>query len=149
MVVVHTTSQPTASVDPDVIEQLMTVLQDRSEGIALSTDSARVALPPALIDILQDAVNYLAAGEQVRIMPDRDDLSVNQAASVLNIRAVSVNQLLDEGDISYEIIGGERRIGIYRMMIYKSERDAKRRRVLDELTQFSQDLGLYDLPDNR
>lgn len=146
--VVHTTTKPTGSVDPEVLEQLMAMLQDSPELLALANDTARVRLPLELVHLLKDAIGYLAAGENVRAMPERDDLSVRQAAGVLNVRPESVDQLLNDGEIQYETIGGERRIGIYRLMIYKIERDAKRRRALDELTQFSQDIGLYDLPDN-
>jgi excisionase family DNA binding protein len=75
--------------------------------------------------------------------PVHSGLTTNLAAAVLNVSRQYLVRLLDDGQIPCSKVGTHRRIRIDDLMAYKGERDAKRRDKLCELTQASQELGLY------
>ncbi len=103
-----------------------------------------VVLPPSLFRALQAAVDALSRGEAVTIAPIHKELTTHEAADLLNVSRQYLVRLLDEAQIPYAKTGTHRRIRFGDLMAYKEQRDAKRRRGLDELTQLSQDLGLYE-----
>jgi hypothetical protein len=53
-------------------------------------------------------------------------------------------RLLEEGQIPFSNTGAHRRVRLGDLMAYRGKRDNERRRALADLTQFSQELGLYD-----
>jgi excisionase family DNA binding protein len=52
-------------------------------------------------------------------------------------------KLLESGEIPFRLVGTHRRIGYRDLDDYKNRDDLKRRRAADELTQLTQELGLY------
>ena len=132
-----------------MLAQLAAALRRDGDVYIVGTVGQHIPLPPALVTLLRDALELLHAGVEVQSAPERSDLSEQQAARVLNIRLESLRQLLDEGELPFETVGGQRRVPIRRLIIYKAMRDAQTRQALDELTQLSQELGLYDFPVDR
>ena len=53
-------------------------------------------------------------------------------------------KLLSEGAIKYVMVGSERRIYLADLMAYKKQRTVKRREILRELAQFSQEEELNE-----
>jgi hypothetical protein len=53
-------------------------------------------------------------------------------------------KLLEQGDIPFTKVGTHRRVRFSDLIDYKKHRDAERNRGLAELTQLSQELGLYN-----
>ena len=73
---------------------------------------------------------------------DSDDkggeLSVEQAADILNVSQSYLMDLLDQGEIPCRDVGGEHRIILGDLLDYKKQMDEKREAVLTELVAFSQ-----------
>ncbi|HTK11304.1 MAG TPA: helix-turn-helix domain-containing protein [Ktedonobacteraceae bacterium] len=67
-----------------------------------------------------------------------------EAANLLNVSRPFLIKLLDQGTIPGIKVGTHRRIRYSDLQAYKKLRDAGQRKSLAELTQLSQDLGLYD-----
>jgi excisionase family DNA binding protein len=73
-------------------------------------------------------------------------LTISKAAEFLNVSKQYLCRLLDQGDIPFVRVGKHRRIPVEDLVQYRERRDAARREKLRELTQISQELGLYAEP---
>jgi excisionase family DNA binding protein len=76
-------------------------------------------------------------------MPDSAELTTQQAAEFLNVSRPYLIKLKEAGKIPFRLVGTHRRVRFRDLREYKNSNDLKRRRAADELTQLSQDLGLY------
>lgn len=70
-------------------------------------------------------------------------VNIQQAADFLNVSAPYLIKLLDAGDIAFDGLGTQRRVKFQDLRDYKARDDLKRRRAADDLTQLTEDLGLY------
>ena len=103
-----------------------------------------VALPAGVVHLLQVAVQHLTRGQAVTLVPIDRELTTQQAADLLNISRPYLVKLLEQGEIPYTKTGTHRRIRFPDLMNYKVRRDGQRAEALTQLTQLSQELGLYD-----
>jgi len=108
----------------------------------LAGDDALIVPREAAV-LLAQILGYLANGEGVQIMPDTAELTTQQAADFLNVSRPYLIKLLQSGEIPFRLVGTHRRIRFQDLREYKSRDDLARRRSADELTQLSQELGLY------
>ncbi len=104
-----------------------------------------VELPESVFHVLMHIVHHLARGETVAVMLMSNELTTQEAADLLNISRPYLIKLLENGEIPFTKVGTHRRIRYSDLMRYKSHRDREREQKLAELTQMSQELGLYDL----
>lgn len=102
-----------------------------------------IELPESIGHLLRQIVHVLAQGEAVSIVPVHKELTTQQAADLLNVSRQFLVQLLDRDEIPHHKVGTHRRIAFGDLMEYKHRRDQQRRKDLDNLTQMSQEMGLY------
>lgn len=148
MVDVITDREPIAAgsdekVQLDVVARLLTVDGDEAPAL-VSSIGAPVALPASLLRVLRRAVTALAHDDAVAVFPVQKLLTVDAAADLLNVSRPYLFRLLDRGDIPSTGSGDDRRIARADLLSYKQRRDTRRREALRELTQMSQEFGLYD-----
>jgi excisionase family DNA binding protein len=93
--------------------------------------------------LLAKILGFLASGEGVNVMPESAELTTQQAAEFLNVSRPYLIKLLESGEIPFRLVGTHRRARFRDLDEYKSRDDLKRRHAADELTQHTQDLGLY------
>lgn len=103
-----------------------------------------IPLPGSMFLILRRIVFHLLEGRAVTIVPINKELTTQEAADILNVSRPYLVKLLEQGEIPFVKTGTHRRIRFSDLMRYKKRRDAERHRKLTELTQMSQELGLYD-----
>ena len=72
------------------------------------------------------------------------ELTTRQAADILNVSRPFLVKLLDEGAIPYIKVGSDRRIRFKDLIIYQEQRDRKRRKLLDQLIEMTEEAGLYE-----
>jgi excisionase family DNA binding protein len=108
----------------------------------LAGDDALVVPREAAV-LLAQILGYLASGEGVTVMPDAAELTTQQAAEFLNVSRPYLIKLLETGEIPFRLVGTHRRVRFRDLREYKNRDDLERRRAADELTQLSQELGLY------
>jgi excisionase family DNA binding protein len=108
----------------------------------LAGDDALV-IPREATVLLARILGFLANGEGVNIIPDTAELTTQQAAEFLNVSRPYLIKLLESGEIPFRLVGTHRRIRFRDLSEYKSRDDLERRRAADELTQLTQELGLY------
>ena len=105
-----------------------------------------IELPTGAVSLLAHALEAMAAGQGVTLVPEHAELSTVQAADVLNVSRPYLIKLLDEKGhpapegrhASPGPHGGD-------VMAYKSAVDREREEVLDRLTREAQENGMgYD-----
>jgi excisionase family DNA binding protein len=108
----------------------------------LAGDDALVVPREAAV-LLAKVLGFLADGEGVNVIPDTAELTTQQAAEFLNVSRPYLIKLLESGEIPFRLVGKHRRVRFRDLREYKSRDDLTRRRAADELTQLTQELGLY------
>jgi excisionase family DNA binding protein len=108
----------------------------------LAGDDALVVPREAAV-LLARILGFLANGEEVRVIPETAELTTQQAAEFLNVSRPYLVKLLESGEIPFRMVGTHRRVRSRDLSEYTSRDDLARRRVADELTQLTQELGLY------
>ncbi len=103
-----------------------------------------IALPESLYQLLRQAAHLMAAGRAVSLVPIEPDMTVEEAAILLNVSQPFLIKLLTEGSIKYVKVGSERRICLADLMAYKKQRTVKRREIFRELAEFSQEEELNE-----
>lgn len=98
-----------------------------------------IALPESLYQLLCQAAHLMAAGKAVSLVPIEQDMTIEEAASLLNVSPEFAVKLLDDGEIPYGKVGNQRRISLSSAIAYKHQPSVKRREILKELAQFSQE----------
>ena len=93
--------------------------------------------------LLAKILGFLASGESVNVIPDSAELTTQQAAEFLNVSRPYLIKLLESGGIPCRLVGTHRRIRFRDLDEQRSRDDLSRRRAADELTQLTQELGLY------
>lgn len=104
-----------------------------------------IDLPPSLFRLMQQLVYHLTHGQAVTIVPLNKELTTQEAADILNVSRPYLVKLLEQGDMPFTKVGTHRRIRFSDLLDYKKRRDAERVQGLAELTQLSQELGMYNL----
>lgn len=110
----------------------------------VKVDGESIALPESLYQLLCQAAHLMAAGKAVSLVPIDQDMTVEETASLLNVSPEFVVKLLDDGEIAYGKVGNQRRISLVSAIAYKQQRTLKRREILKELAEFSQEEELHE-----
>jgi excisionase family DNA binding protein len=76
------------------------------------------------------------------LAPDTRDVSLEEAAALLNLSRSSVVKLLEAGELPHRGVDDKRRITLGDLVAYKQRDRARRRRILAQLTAEAQDMGL-------
>lgn len=138
--------------ETEVIKLLDQVLENEIENgdserlkvKLLQVGGEEIALPESLYQLLRQAAHLMAAGRAVSLVPIEQDMTVEEAAILLNVSQPFLIKMLTEGAIKYVTVGSERRIFLADLMAYKKQRTVKRREILRELAEFSQEEELNE-----
>jgi excisionase family DNA binding protein len=84
----------------------------------------------------------LAAGNAVRVVPVRAELTTQEAADLLNVSRPHFIKLLETHALPYHRTGKHRRIRFDDLMKFEVERDQASERAMSELAQQAQELKL-------
>ena len=108
-----------------------------------------IPLPAHVAELMKQVLSSLAAGRNVTVNEALDELTPNEAAEFLNVSRPYVAKLLDDGVLPYRQVGSHRRIPYADLATYREQERARARKAMQRLTRESEDLGLYDLSEDR
>jgi excisionase family DNA binding protein len=108
--------------------------------------SAEIVLPSMAAKMLHDLLVEIGRGNAVQLNSLEPEISVADAAELLNVSRPYVAKLIAEGTLSCRELHSRRLLALDEVMLYKSTTASKRLKALEELTALSQELGLYDEP---
>lgn len=113
----------------------------------ITPDGSEIPIPEPIYKILAQVIPQLVSGNAVSIVPVGHLLTTQEAADILNVSRPYLVKLLEKGTLPYERSddpGSHRRIKFVDLMKYKHKLNKEKRKHLKELTELSQDAGLYD-----
>ena len=120
--------------------------QPLSSRVHLSTGGAHpteIDLPQPIVRLLLGALNEMAAGHAVTLLPVTAELTTQQAAELLRVSRPSLIKMLDAGKLPYRKVGAHRRVRYEDALRYVQNERARRARVMEELVAETERLGLY------
>ena len=118
---------------------------DRPDKVAirLAQDERDVIeLPFAAVRLLIDLLNEMSKGNAVSLIPMNAELTTQQAADLLNVSRGFLVKLLENREIPYRMVGTHRRVMFNDLKAYEERTKRARLKVLDQLTEESQALGI-------
>jgi excisionase family DNA binding protein len=130
-------------------EALASLLQENGTGAArirFSTEGhpeAEIALPFSAVRILFSALQEMAKGHSVTLLPVNTELTTQQAAELMRISRPSLIKMLDEKKLPYRKVGAHRRVRYEDVLTYLERERARRKQVMEELVAETERLGLY------
>jgi excisionase family DNA binding protein len=101
-----------------------------------------IAIPLPALGLFADILKEMAKGNAVALIPVNAELTLEQAADLLNVSCRFLSDRLEKGEISSRMIGTQHRILLQDVMAYKQQTDQKRLKALEELSALDQELGL-------
>lgn len=120
-------------------------IEEAGPGARFVTASGETCdLPAKLRRMLEIAASRLALGDSLSLVPVEAELTTQQAADLLNVSRQYLVRLADGGAIPHFRTGKHRRLRLADVLLYKKQRDSKRRADLRTLTQLSEEFGGYN-----
>ena len=110
----------------------------------LGAAGERMAVPPTVCTILRRAVEMLAEGKSVTLVPEQQILTTQRAADLLGMSRPHLVKLLEAGMMPYHRVGNQRRVKKRDVLAFGARREEDRQAALDELTRQAFEAGLYD-----
>lgn len=115
-----------------------------SEAKLIDSNGKEVAIPESTYQVLHQITEIMASGQIVSLIPQKSELSIQEAANILNVSPIYLSKLLEERKIPFTQVGSELSISFEELMTYKQQRDFHRHEGLGNLTQFLQEEGFYE-----
>jgi excisionase family DNA binding protein len=116
---------------------------DLLEVLGETGDDDALIIPRPTAIMFAQILDLLGQGQGVQIIPKEAELTTQQAADMLNVSRPYLIGLLESGKIPFRKVGRHRRITFEALMEYKRQDDLERRAAADDLTELSEELGLY------
>ena len=112
---------------------------------ALVTRSGeKIEMPGTVYTLLKKIVEYMALGQAVTLLPDRQVLTTQRAADILGVSRPFLVKLLESGVMAHHRVGNQRRVYLRDVLEYAKKRDEQRRVALDRLARDAYEAGLYE-----
>lgn len=131
--------RPQASGHPDTVS-------NRGHDAVLTVNGNEARLPVGVQELFEEIFKRLAAGDDITVVPTRQELTTTQAANLLNVSRQYLVRLCDEGKLPYRTEGeSHRRLTLQDVLTYREQRDQEREAKFEELVRKSAEAGEYDL----
>jgi excisionase family DNA binding protein len=128
---------------PDQTEKMYDSLR-RGKAKLIGPDGQARALPGSLHSFLVILTRLMSQGKDVYLVQNESKLSTIDAAALLGVSRQFLVNLLEKGAIPYHRVGSHRRVYTQDLLRYKVERDAQRRKTLDDLVKAEAAESIYD-----
>ena len=145
MTTLHDALVPT---DKDVVmaresSRLLGSLRFKKGGtVGMQIEDRKVSIPAGFARMLLSALDNMAKGRTVALMPLDEEVTTQEAADLLNVSRPFAAKLFDEGAIPSRKVGTHRRAFTNDVLAYKQREKEARIKVLDELVAEAQRLNM-------
>ena len=137
---------------PAEVEQAQTSSRKIAELTAKASPQQRYALTDckgteielgeSACRVLLEALNAIAGGHSVMLVPIETELTTQQAAEMLNVSRPFLIGLLESGEIPHRRVGRYRRIKRQDILEYQARRADRRKEIMEELASQAQELNM-------
>jgi excisionase family DNA binding protein len=138
--------QDPITIQPQDVAELRSVSQilRRGSPTLVGSKGEHATLPESLYVLLKDIVRNLESGRSLVLMPEEQQLTTQRAAELLGMSRPYLIQILNEGEMPYQLVGKHRRIALRDVLTYAGRRAEARRAALDKMARDAFEAGLYD-----
>lgn len=112
------------------------------DGDGVTTDAPVLTLPPKALRFLAEVLKQMAQQRPIVLVPQKHELSTQEAAALLNVSRPFVIKEIDAGRLKCRKVNRHRRIEFDELLRYQAEQQANTEAALQKLTELSEDLGL-------
>ena len=105
-------------------------------------ETDELVLPGHVLQLLLDVLSEVSQGNAVSLIPHHQEVSTQEAASLLNVSRPFLVGLLQKGELPFRKVGSHRRVLLTDVLAYKEKTEKQRNQALDELASLSQDEGM-------
>lgn len=130
--------------DHEAIKQVRVALQAEPSLHLTAADGTVIELPEAARQALLSAIEHLAQGESIVVMPLGEELTTQEAADILNVSRPYLIKLLENGGLPFTLVGTHRRLRLRDVLDYQREMHARMRQGIRAIARLSQEAGAYD-----
>jgi excisionase family DNA binding protein len=133
-------------VEPEETEQItqLNQLLNREIPTRLVTEQGEnVYIPESVLMVLRYSVAALASGQVIQLNVTHQDLTIEEAANLLNVSNSYLIKLLEQGQILSTNVGSDRRIKREDLLIYKEKKYREIEQILNNLIAMTEAEGLY------
>lgn len=102
-----------------------------------------IELPPQALRAIADLLGLMAQQQPVMLIPQKHEMTTQEAANFLNVSRPYVIKLIEEGALKCRKVGRHRRIEFQDLVAYQQQMRQGSEDALQRLTDLSQELGLY------
>lgn len=127
----------TTALDHSNAHRIALIDQDGKE-----TDAPALALPPQALRFFAEVLRLMAQQQPIVLMPQRHELTTQEAAAFLNVSRPFVIKEIEAGRLMCHKVNRHRRIEYAELQRYQTQQRENANAALKELTQISEDLGM-------
>jgi hypothetical protein len=98
-----------------------------------------LSLPPEAASLIESLLGHLSQGERVAVLTEDQELSPNDAASILGVSRPLVVHRMDVGDLPFRYVGKHRRATLKDVLALKTRIDVQRA-AMEALADDAEDL---------
>lgn len=133
-----------SEVEAEAIAQVEKILSRENYQLKLiGSNGEEMLVSESVYPMLRQVLRAIASGRGISLFPHNCELTLQQAANLLNVSPKFLLSLLEAGEIAYIGAGDRLQIRLEDLMVYREKRDKKRANLLDKLIEFSQEAGFY------
>ena len=99
-------------------------------------------LPPRALRFFAEVLRTMARQEPVMVVPQKHELTTQEAAAYLNVSRPFVVKEIEAGRIPHRKVNRHRRVEMAALRAYQVAQQEASKRALDELAKLSQDAGM-------
>ena len=99
-------------------------------------------LPPRALRFFADVLRQMAKREPMLLVPQKHELTTQEAANFLNVSRPFVIKELEANRLKCRKVNRHRRIEFEELRRYQTEQQQKSEQALQDLTKLSEELGL-------
>jgi len=118
----------------------------RAQTIRLITDGddtqAEVELPPKALRFIADLLGLMAQRQPITLLPQKLELSTQEAANMLNVSRPFVVKEIESGKLQCRKVGRHRRVLLEDLLVYQTQSRADANAALQELADQAQALNM-------
>jgi len=119
-------------------------LNEKNPEIEIEETKDKIKIPLSALELLADILKAMSKGTPISLVPLATELTTQAAAEFLSCSRPHLVKLLEEKKIPFTKIGKHRRIRFDDIVEYKKKMREERRKLIIEMMQEDEDLGLYD-----
>jgi excisionase family DNA binding protein len=98
-------------------------------------------LPPRALRFFADVLRQMAKREPMLLIPQKLELTTQEAAAFLNVSRPFVIKEIEAGRLKYRLVNRHRRIEFEELKRYQAEQKQRSEEALRELNRLSEDIG--------